>query len=58
MNVLLWLLVLAILACLPRFFARTGRPAHRLLPRDFDFDVYKTRELNLRGLFDKTTWTR
>lgn len=26
------------------------------LPRNFDFDTYKTRELNQRGLFDKTKW--
>ena len=26
------------------------------LPRDFDFDCYKNRELNQRGLFDKTKW--
>ncbi|MEA5089802.1 hypothetical protein [Solidesulfovibrio sp.] len=26
------------------------------LPRDFDFDIYKNRELNMRGLFDKTKW--
>lgn len=28
----------------------------RHLPRDFDFDIYKNRELNQRGLFDKTKW--
>ncbi len=35
-----------------------GRFASRedQLPRDFDFDHYKTRELNRRGLFDKTKW--
>lgn len=32
------------------------RSQSRHLPRDFDFDVYKTRELNQRGLFDKTKW--
>lgn len=26
------------------------------LPRDFDFSLYKNRELNQRGLFDKTKW--
>jgi hypothetical protein len=56
MSVFLWLLALAIFVCLPYLFAITGRSLHRHLPRDFDFDLYKTRELNLRGLFDKTRW--
>jgi len=56
MNIVLWVLALIMILYLQRLLAVTGRSQHRHLPRDFDFDLYKTRELNLRGLFDKTKW--
>lgn len=40
-----------------RGVARLWRASDRHLPRDFDFSLYKTRELNQRGLFDKTKWS-
>lgn len=52
----LWLLVPLVCLLLPRAFGRFLPPPSERLPRDFDFDHYKARELNLRGLFDKTKW--
>ncbi|EHJ49130.1 hypothetical protein DFW101_3130 [Solidesulfovibrio carbinoliphilus subsp. oakridgensis] len=49
-----WLLTLLACGCLPLLFGKGLGSSHRHLPRDFDFDQYKNRELNLRGLFDKT----
>lgn len=51
-----WLLALLAFALLPVFCGRILGPPREHLPRDFDFDRYKNRELNLRGLFDKTKW--
>ena len=56
MSIVLCLLALGIFALLSYALSVTGRSAHSHLPRDFDFDLYKARELNLRGLFDKTKW--
>lgn len=56
MNASWWLLTLLACALLPLFCGRLLTPPREHLPRDFDFDHYKTRELNLRGLFDKTKW--
>jgi hypothetical protein len=49
-----WPLTLLVCACLPLLFGKGLGSSDRRLPRDFDFDQYKNRELNLRGLFDKT----
>jgi hypothetical protein len=56
MSIVLCLLALGIFALLSYALSVTGRSAHSHLPRDFDFDLYKARELNIRGLFDKTKW--
>ncbi len=54
---MIWLFVL-VGVCLVAALSRTGafRAGGGHLPRDFDFDIYKNRELNTRGLFDKTKW--
>jgi hypothetical protein len=33
---------------------RQGQLRH--LPKSFDFDTYKSREITRRGVFDKTKW--
>lgn len=56
MNAVFWLLVVLVFIGLSFHFSITGRSSRGSLPKDFDFDLYKTRELSLRGLFDKTKW--
>lgn len=56
MSIVLSVFTLVIIVYLQRRLTTTGRSQHNHLPQDFDFDVYKSRELNLRGLFDKTKW--
>ncbi|EFL52382.1 conserved hypothetical protein [Solidesulfovibrio fructosivorans JJ]] len=56
MSIVLCLFVVGVFAFLAYTFRVDGRSTHRYLPRDFDFDLYKTREFNVRGLFDTTKW--
>lgn len=55
MNAFLWLLAVTAVLVL-RSLRRSLQSRRELLPRDFDFTTYKNRELNQRGLFDKTKW--
>lgn len=52
-----WVLPLVACALFPVLLGKVLGAARNFLPRDFDFDMYKNRELSLRGLFDKTKWT-
>ena len=49
-----WLLALLACAGLSLLLGKLLGSSGQCLPRDFDFDQYKNKELNLRGLFDKT----
>ena len=56
MNPLWWLGGLGLCAVVALLVSLVSDASRERLPRDFDFDLYKTRELNIRGLFDKTKW--
>ena len=52
-----WLVLpLVVCAVAPILLGKALGASRKRLPRDFDFDQYKSRELTLRGLFDKTKW--
>jgi len=55
MNEFWWLLTL-LGFLLFRAVGMARQSWHDSLPRDFDFDSYKAREINQRGVFDKTKW--
>jgi len=55
-TILLWS-ILVVLALVSAQAVRHSRRARRSrLPDRFDFDLYKSREITQRGVFDKTKW--
>ena len=51
-----WWISIALLLVIGALLGRRARPGGKRLPGDFNFDVYKTREIVMRGVFDKTRW--
>lgn len=56
MSVVAWIVVAVPLGLLVAYLGACLDSREGRLPRHFDFHTYKNRELNQRGLFDKTKW--
>ncbi len=58
LSVLGWVLlgIVAVAVMLFRSVRTLRQSLSRQMPRSFDFDAYKSREINVRGVFDKTKW--
>ncbi len=56
MSVVAWIVVAVPLGLLVAYLRACLDSREGRLPRHFDFHTYKNRELNQRGLFDKTKW--
>ena len=53
---MVWWIVISV-ACLTWCLLRGALQSRGdVMPQDFDFDAYKTREINQRGVYDKTKW--